>query len=459
MRQLAVGLLLLTRLAPAQALLSPGEFARVRPKFEALPGGPPLRCDVTPLSPQINFAFRFHAGYTFQVPQSQYSGSDGVWSVLTAITPESGGATYLLARYELSDVSRAGSNFEIRGAYFLGVGRYSVESTVRDDSNRVCRKQWQVVVQLSPAERAVPMALPANTVRQFSPVVSPDTRQPDATPPMRLTVLLNAAAFSTFRTVIRQYDRELLIGALTSLLERLPATSVRLVVFSLEQQQEVFRADHFSPPDVARASRAIRSMQQATVDVRVLQKPLGHVDFLAGLIGRERDLPDASDTIVFLGPTSRYGNKIPREVLPAPAEAHPRFFYLRYENAGHAFVPAEIPGVITPDTTLPASKDPVNPPGPGGPGSAGASGGRGPSGPGGSGGTPASIATADSSGGGRSGGRGHGGRSDTLAPILQSAEGQSDVIIAAMRRLKGKTLSIHTPADLARAIRKIEGVR
>jgi hypothetical protein len=43
--------------------------------------------------------------------------------------------------------------------------------------------------------------------------------------------------------------------------------------------------------------------------------------------------------------------------------------------------------------------------------------------------------------------------------MSQTAQGQSDVITAAVRRLKGKTLTIHTPADLAKAIRKIEGGR
>jgi uncharacterized membrane protein YgcG len=441
MRLHAVVLLLLTPLAHAQVLLSPGELARVRAIFESRRGAPPLRCDMTPLAPEINFAFRFQAGYTFQVPQSQYSGSAGAWSILTAITPEDGASNYLLAHYELPDVSRTDSNFEIRGAYFLGVGRYSVESTLRDDSNRVCRKQWQVVVQPSAADRGVPLALPPGTVRQFLPVISPRTQQREGTTPMRLTILLNAAAFSTFRTAIRPYDREVLIGALTSLLEHLPATSARLVVFSLEQQKEVFRAENFSPPDVGRAARAIRSMQQGTVDVHVLQKPLGHVDFLAGLIGREL-ATNPSDNIVFLGPTSRYGNKIPMDVLPAPAEAHPRFFYIRYEAPRHASSPAEIPGVIMPDTALPGSKDPVSPDGPAGSGSSGGRGGGGSSGGG--------------AGGGGSGGRGHGGH--PIPPqALPFGEGQTDVITAAMRRLKGKTLTIHTPADLARAIRKIEG--
>jgi hypothetical protein len=38
-------------------------------------------------------------------------------------------------------------------------------------------------------------------------------------------------------------------------------------------------------------------------------------------------------------------------------------------------------------------------------------------------------------------------------------EGQADIITAAVTRLKGKTLTIHSPVELARAIRKIERKR
>jgi hypothetical protein len=412
----------------------------VRRNFESRPGDVPLRCDVTPLAPSLNFAFRFQAGYTFHVPQTQYPSSTRGWLVLTAITPERGEATYLLARTRFSEAPRAGLNFDIRGAYFLGAGRYSVESTLRDDRNRVCRKQWQIVVDPSRAIRAIPFALPPDTVRPFTAAVSPDTQHQDSTAPMHLSVLLNAAAFSTLRTVIRPYDRGVLLGALTALLEHLPATSVRLVVFSLEQQREVFRSESFAPSDVDKAADAIRSLQLATVDVQVLQKPLGHVDFLASLIARERDAPNPADTIVFLGPTSRYGDKIPEGVLPTPAEGSPRFFYLRYESSHRPVsAPAAIPGVPTAD------------PGLGGARSSGPPSGLTPSQP-----NPVShpVSLPDA---GSAGGRGRGGS----APVTmsQTAEGQTDVIAAAVGRLKGKTLTIHTPADLAKAIRRIEGRR
>jgi hypothetical protein len=407
MRRAAIVLLLLTPMAPAQVLLSAGELAGLRQNFEPRAREQPLRCEVIPVPPGINFSFRFEAGYVFHVPQSQYSGGLGGWSVFTTITPEHGDPTYLLARQELSDAPRADSNFEIRGVYFLGVGRYSVESIVRDDRNRVCRKQWHMVVAPSHANRRVPLMLTPGAVRQFSPFVPPDTQHQDDTGPMRLSILLNAAAFSTRRTIIRPYDRAILLGALTALIEHLPAASLRLVVFSLEQQREVLRVENFRPSDIDKVADAIRTLDQATVDVHVLQKPLGHVDFLAGLIRREYDAPDPADNTIFLGPISRYGTKIPEGVMP-PAEGNPRFFYIRYET----------PRRITMGN--------LPPPG----------------------------------GRSRSGGRGAANR--TAPPPTQpsqSLNGLPDVITAAMRLLKGKTLTVQTPADLAKAIRKIEGRR
>jgi hypothetical protein len=408
--------------------------------MESHPGDEPLRCEVTPVLPALNFSFRVQAGYTFHVPQTQYPGSTSGWAALTAITPDGGEATYLLARTRLADASRTGLNFDVRGLYFLGAGHYSVESILRDDRNRVCRKEWQISVE--PA-RAVPAALPPGAVRQFSPVISPDTQHPDSAPPMRLSVLLNAAALSPFRTVIRSFDRSVLLGALTALLEHLPAASVRLVVFSLEQQKEVYRAENFSHPDIGKVAGAIRSFEQATVDVHVLEKPLGYVDFLAGLIARERDAPDPPDTIVFLGPTSRYGDKIPEGALPAPGEKNPRFFYLRYESprrgvSAPAPVQASAPPASGADPALNGVYAPTLPPG------------ITPT-------APSPVPRPPPADNLSTGNRGRG--STTAATVSQTVEGQSDVITAAIGRLKGKTLNIHTPADLAKAIRKIEGKR
>ena len=52
-------------------------------------------------------------------------------------------------------------------------------------------------------------------------------------------------------------DRILLLGTLASLLERVPTTSVRLVVFNLDQQRELYRQDGFSTPGFNEVARSL----------------------------------------------------------------------------------------------------------------------------------------------------------------------------------------------------------
>lgn len=395
MRRTAVVLLLLAATMSAQVPVVAGEVARVRSEFALRAGEQSLTCEVTPLDAVANFAFLFEAGYVFHVPQSQYSESDGGWVVLTSVRPDG---------HPLEDMSlihwvsrkravAAGSRFDIRGLYLLGVGSYSVESTLRDSRGRVCRKEWRVVVPASRADRAIQSKLPPYRVAPYSPIVSPDMRKPDDDAPGRLTVLLNAAAASPRRTTIGSVDRERILDALAALLEHLPATSVRVVVFSLEQQKEVLRLDRFMPSDMKRIAEAIAELPQATIDVNVLKNPMGHVDFLAGLIRGELDRADAAHMVVFLGPTSRYWEKLPKDALPAAGQSHARVFYVRYERWGRLFFSPS-------DSTRMSSRAPV--------------------------------------------------------PPSDPTRGQPDIITRAVAQLNGKTMIVHTPAELAAAIRKIE---
>jgi hypothetical protein len=450
MPRLASALLLLTPLACAQVMVPPGQLAGARLSLEPHLDDQPLRCEVTPLLPTLNFAFRYEAGYDFHVPQSQSSASSRGWSVAMAITPEHGAPAYLIDHTTLAQATKIGLNFNIRGIYMLGVGRYTVEATLRDDRNRVCRKQWPIVVAPSHTNRAVPLAIAPGKVVQLAPFVPPDTRHHDNAPPIRLTVMLNAAAFSMYRTAIRPYDRSVLLGALTSLIEHLPATSIRLVVFSLEQQREVFRAENFSPSDVGKVANAIRTLDEATVDVHVLQKPEGHIDFLAGLIGQEIHAAKPADTIVFLGPTSRYGPFIPKDILPTESKDNPKFFYVRYGLPRRPPPPLDIPGGLTAENTASGRASDSGIAGSNGPVGTGGGG----TGGGGNGGASGSVGGTSPPPGG--GGRRGGGLGGSAMP---PPEGQSDIITAAVGRLKGRTLIIHTPAELARAIRKIEGKR
>jgi hypothetical protein len=76
----------------------------------------------------------------------------------------------------------------------------------------------------------------------------------------RLTILLDVAPAEQLRTILRTSDEALLIDGLLSLIEELPARSVRLVMFDLTQQKEVFRREGFTTDALPEVVQALNSV-------------------------------------------------------------------------------------------------------------------------------------------------------------------------------------------------------
>jgi hypothetical protein len=333
MRLLAVAWMLASAGA-AQVMVDPARFGSTLTALEPRAGEQFLRCEVTPIRPSLNFSFRFQAGYVVRVPMNQYSGAGHGWAMITRITPEGGGQkpVYLAGRTRLPSIPKTKTEVEVGGGYLLGEGRYDVKWTLLDDAGRVCRASWHVDAKLGRQERQLNLAMPPDTVADFTLRGRPDNRRgTDDAAPIRLTVLLNAAPLFPLRTRLRASDRVILMGLLSSLLERVPARSVRLVVFNLDQQKTLLRQDAFAPGALGRVAQALNGTELGLVDYRVLQNPHGRVDFLAGLMNLELRAEAPSDVVVFLGPETRYGDKLPPAALGEPTGAAPRFFNLQFK--------------------------------------------------------------------------------------------------------------------------------
>ena len=293
-----------------------------------------MRCEVTPIKPSLNFGFRFQAGYVVHVPMNQYSGAGHGWAMVTRITPEGGGQqpVYLGSRVGLPPIPKTKIELEVGGGYLLGEGRYDVNWTLLDDAGRVCRGSWRVDARLGRRERQVKLAMPRDTVADFTLRGRPGSKRgADDAAPIRLTVLLNAAPLSPLRTRLRASDRVTLLGLLSSLLERVPARSVRLVIFNLDQQKTLLRQDAFAPNALARVAQSLNGLELGRVDYHVLQNPHGHVDLLAGLMNQELRAETPSDVVVILGPETRYVDRVPPAALEEPHGAAPQFFNLQFK--------------------------------------------------------------------------------------------------------------------------------
>jgi hypothetical protein len=329
----------------AQTILDPAKIPESFKRFTVPAGTKPLRCDPSYIRPVLNFSFRFQAGYMVRVPMDQYQGPGHTWVIMERITPEGypAKAVYLGDRFMLPEVPKTAIELPVVGGYLLGEGRYRVEWMMLDDLGRVALKQWTLEAERSYANRGVKIAMPPGTVAEFSLRGSGATHAADDAAAIRLTVLLDAAPMQARRMRLRANDQIMLLGGLSALLERVPTKSVRLVVFNLDQQQELYRNADFTLNDLDRVGQTINQTELGRVDYHVLQRPKGHLDFLAGLMNREVRESVPSDVVLVLGPRPRYTDKIPSQALEK-AEGSPRFLYLQYQPFMRA--QSELPDTI-----------------------------------------------------------------------------------------------------------------
>ena len=326
---LAVVLLTSTALS-GQTLLEPSKVPEAEKYFASLENDKPLHCQVQPIPPRLNFSFRLQAGYVVSVPMKQYFGPNHALAILSRVTPEGGDPAYFASGIKLPDIPKTKNEMELAGAYLVGEGRYTVELVLFDEAGRVCRKSWRFEAKLGAAEHSLKLGIPPQSVSElsFRHWSLGGKSLDDGRPIRRLTVFLHAAPIVTRSIRFRARDRGVLLSSLASLLETLPARSVRLVVFSLDQQKELFREDVLTPQAFDQAADSMNNLQLQLVDYRVLQNRRGHVSLLTDLVNQELQAPEPSDAVIFLGPTARFFDKVPEFDLSPTA---PRFFYLQYK--------------------------------------------------------------------------------------------------------------------------------
>ena len=117
-----------------------------------------------------------------------------------------------------------------------------------------------------------------------------------------------------------------MLDGLLGLMERLPISSVRLIIFNLEQQEELLRRKAFTVSELDGVARALKELELGSVQLGVLEKPKGHIDLITSLLNTEIRSSSPSDAIVFLGPQERYFDKAPDGALDTPRGYKPRFY-------------------------------------------------------------------------------------------------------------------------------------
>jgi hypothetical protein len=261
-------------------------------------------------------------------------------------------------------VLRGDAGGDASGTYFPGEGSYRVDWLLVDEAGRTCRKQWfadadagrgvkpamapgavaDIALRSSsapPREPRAPSARHITILLDAAPVPALPGGDGPFTPPVRLPANTGESArpqpirsslpVTVAGTVLHPGDHVLLLGTLSALLERFPAFSLRLVVSNLDQQKELYRSDNFGPGGLDDVARTLNQLHLAKVEYRVQQNRMGHIDLLAGLINRELSAEPVPDAVVFVGPRERFHDAFPNGLIHPRHGPAPRFYFLAYQ--------------------------------------------------------------------------------------------------------------------------------
>jgi hypothetical protein len=393
----------------AQSLVEPQRVAEVSRTFDGSLAAAPLRCEISPVRPALTFGFRFQTGYRLGLPLVQFKGPGHRLTVNVRVAPEGHAPVYLASVMALPDVPDTKGDLVADGMFVVGEGSYQLSLLVIDDQDRACRSAWQIQAQRTGNERQLVQAMPPGAVADLN---STDRSAPAETKPQdiaKLTILLHASSLSPNRPKLLPDDVALLTESVSSLLRQWPARSVRLVAFNLDQRSVIWRNDKFDAGKMDELTSQLERMELAAINYRVLQGGNSPIDVLAGLLSHELEDPQPPAAVLLIGPrtrrfgdTSQFNDKPPRRVP---------LFYLQYLPR-QAFIP----------------------------GAAGPYGGR-----------------AETMGDAQFRGPYPVGPDATSSiPPLVFGGAQIDPIQHLVSRLKGETIAIRTPHDLAGAIHRID---
>jgi hypothetical protein len=393
--------------ASPQSLLSPDAADQARKDFALAATDPRLRCVIAPVRPALSYRLQFQTGYVIDVPLTQLHGQGHGLKVLLRVTPEGGAPAYLTGSELLPEVPETSGDGEFTEAFSVGEGKYLVETLAQDDAGRVCSNKWRIEAKRTGSERSLRGAMPPGAVGEVSPAWSSASRAAGARIE-RLTILLDATPLNPRAAKLEEETAAMLRDSVGSLLDQLPAKRVRLVAFNPDQQAVLLEKDGFGARDLEQLTTAFDQLQVAAVDYRKLQSGQ-KTDVVGNLVVRELRDPHPASAVIFLGPRTSW--KADASLEPAPGSAgaaRPRWFYLEFQR------PPEWPL-----GSLQRSRQ--------GGGRAGRAM------------NPGMPTSADDS--------------EPVGPLRFGAG--PDWIEQWLRRLKGETLVIHNPHDLADAIRRM----
>ncbi len=254
--------------ALGQLMVDPERASELQHIFEAAPAGSTLRCEISPMSAALNFGFQFQVVYRVQIPLTEFQGPGHRMTTYTRVAPE-GGPPVFLTKNERVPETRAPKTFtDGVGAFVVGEGTYRADVLVQDDTDRTCRATWQVKARRTGSEIPLQTATRPGTVEELTLNGAPRAEAKGGPRIARLTILVNAAPLAPRAMELQPDDIQRTVDSITSILREMPARTARVIAFNLDQRAIIFRSDEFDAGHTAELADALRQLDFSVVDAK-----------------------------------------------------------------------------------------------------------------------------------------------------------------------------------------------
>jgi hypothetical protein len=324
--------------APAQFRIAPEHTQRLDIALNEAVAKQTLPCEAEPSKTFLDFAFRFEVGYLVHCPLKEFGGIETSIAAYTRVQPANAPPVWFSEWYRVPGIpddlrsrinlQRNHDDIEFSGVLGAGEGDYIFDLVVVDRQHRFYHRNWKTRVTPHGSDARAPISLQPNTVAPLGVVQWPQGASDRNL--NRLAVLVDAAPVHAGSTKLHAWDRGFLVEALSSVLTQLPSNSVRVTAFNLDQRAQFFEADEFTPDQAKRFSHALEGLELGKVSYDVLQRSDSACEMLVQMFDRERESERPADAIVIVGPANRLTDKVPSERTAERRVAGPPIFYLKY---------------------------------------------------------------------------------------------------------------------------------
>lgn len=293
-----------------------------------------LPCSVDPSKPELGFDFMFQAGYQVRIRLKELAEDDNMLTIVLRVLSENrkDQPVYFVQKFYVPAIEdNLAKDAVFSGVFRLGEGRYHVDWLMRDSSERVCARFWDVEAKVGNKDNLLAGGLAHNVIQPLEPSLfyeeAPVERNPIGRP-LHIKVIINFAPQRMNAVTFEHDDLKGLVAILRKIEHEPRIGRFSIVACSVQAQQIIYQQQNVGHIDLPALGLAFKKLNLAKVDAKQLASKHGETEFLGRLITEESQ--DHPDGLIFVSPKFPLEDNVSAEAIGRLREFDRPVFYLNY---------------------------------------------------------------------------------------------------------------------------------